>query len=389
MSFDYYAEKKPITLRDLKEKDKGRLWQEKRRSFTKKTQALLGALGLHSYEAVVQHIATLPPYSFALHIPITLTSPYLSRDDELFYIIENPVRKERVFGVPYVAASGWKGALRAALWQQLGKDGFEQCDSVERLFGKESKSSAGHNEGQVGSLYLYPTFFDRPPKLEIINPHERQTGIGKNPILMECVPTGAQGALTLLYVPLAVPARPTDVAADLRLLVDGLLDMLTVYGFGAKTSSGYGTATLDGKGKVAIHASLPEAAAPASVEETPTASERGAARYLDAAGNLSPVFRQSDGSLKSEAEYEAAIKREKKYSKQDKQLYDKAKKWWEREGRAAWEQRTSEAEQAPAPPEEPEPPAAPAPTHTATFATAEELRQQAKRIAAALEGHTQ
>lgn len=199
------------------------------------------------------NIAHLPPYSFALHIPITLTSPYLSRDDELFYIIENPVRKERVFGVPYVAASGWKGALRAALWQRLGQDEFKQSDSVKRLFGKAPESSEGHDEGQVGSLYLYPTFFDLSPTLEIINPHERQTGIGKNPILMECVPTGAKGALTLLYVPLAVPACPADVVADLRLLVDGLLDMLTVYGFGAKTSSGYGTATLDGTGTLAIH----------------------------------------------------------------------------------------------------------------------------------------
>jgi len=388
MSFDYYAETKQLTYRDLQTKDRGRLWKKKRRLFTEETWALLGTLGLQSYEAVVKHIAHLPPYSFALHIPIMLTSPYLSRDDELFYIIENPVRKERVFGVPYVAASGWKGALRAALWQQLGKDGFKQSDSIKRLFGKAPESSGEHDEGQVGSLYLYPTFFNCTLSLEIINPHDRKTGVGKNPILMECVPTGAQGSLTLLYVPLAVPAQPAAVAADLRLLVDGVVAMLTIYGFGAKTSSGYGTAELEGEGKLAIRASLPEDPALAPVEEPSPAPDHEKARYLDAADNLKAEFRRADGSLKSEAEYQESIERKKKYGKKDKQLYDKAKKWWDREGRASWEQRTAELEQAPDPPEAPEP-AAPDPTHTAPFATAEELRQLAERITAELEGHTQ
>ena len=61
----------------------------------------------------------LPRWSFSLELRFRLVSPYLSKDDDAFYIIDNPVRKDKVFKVPLVSPSSWKGALRAVATQGL------------------------------------------------------------------------------------------------------------------------------------------------------------------------------------------------------------------------------------------------------------------------------
>ena len=58
---------------------------------------------------------SLPPYSFLLQFKFALYKPYISRDEQDFYIIDNPIRKDKVFGLPYIAPSSWKGSLRAAI----------------------------------------------------------------------------------------------------------------------------------------------------------------------------------------------------------------------------------------------------------------------------------
>jgi hypothetical protein len=45
-------------------------------------------------------LTVLPPFSFYLRIDFRLASPYLSRDDRIFSVTENPVRKDPVFGLP-------------------------------------------------------------------------------------------------------------------------------------------------------------------------------------------------------------------------------------------------------------------------------------------------
>ncbi|MCS6929413.1 MAG: RAMP superfamily CRISPR-associated protein [Saprospiraceae bacterium] len=182
--------------------------------------------------------AHLPPHAWALQLPFTLQKPYISRDDQLFHILDNPLKRERVFKVPYIAASQWKGALRAA-FRKIARDTATEI----RLFGNEK----GEDEHfQSGFLHFFPTFFDRLG-LEVLNPHDRKTNVGKRgPILFECVPVGAKGVIQLLYVPLspstaqAATASPTQT--DLQATARALRAMLTQYGFGAKTSSGYGLA---------------------------------------------------------------------------------------------------------------------------------------------------
>ncbi len=198
----------------------------------------------------------MPPLSFMLRIPFCLRKSYLSKDERDFNLLDNPLRKEKVFQTPMVAATSWKGSLRAALWQL----GYKQDDKVTiRLLGNKRESE----EQQAGRLHFFPTFFE-DISLEVINPHDRKTGIGvRGPILLECVPQGARGEFILIYVPFG-PIGQTDeairaeVAEDLQVLAKGIREMLTINGFGAKTSSGFGTAEdqLVEEGKMAIRAKL-------------------------------------------------------------------------------------------------------------------------------------
>lgn len=147
-------------------------------------------------------VKQMPPLSFMFHIPFKLQKPYISKDEKDFYLLDNPLHKEKIFRVPMVAATSWKGALRAALWQ-LNYKGENKI--TVRLLGSPRDSE----EHQAGRLYFYPTFFDKIG-LEVINPHSRETGVGeRGPILMECVPEGV-GTLLLLYVPFGPVEQKED-----------------------------------------------------------------------------------------------------------------------------------------------------------------------------------
>lgn len=190
----------------------------------------------------------LPQLSFMLRIPFKLKKPYLSKDDRAFHLLENPIKRDKVFQTPMVASTSWKGSLRATLWH-MGHQ--EENEEIIRLFG----NARDDNKGKSGCLYFYPTFFDRSD-LEVINPHDRKTGVGKNPILIESVPSDAKGSFVLLYVPFG-GVSATQVAEDLELVAEGVREMLTVYGFGAKTSSGFGVVEDRADGKIVIKYPLP------------------------------------------------------------------------------------------------------------------------------------
>ena len=413
----------------------------------------LEKLGLEESPSV--GLAALPRYSFALEFRFALARPYLSRDDDAFYIIDNPVRKDKVFKVPFVAPTSWKGSLRAVATQGLltalakllppgpPPDEAERERLMERLwaervrrvvlFGNEKQNDAdfinrwlaprlfpepageseqdrrkrvreqikqldkafnaylidhGYRtekvEGRQGRLFFFPTFFNAIG-LEMINPHDRQRRIGKNPILFECVPTRATGTFRLLYAPYDWPGQVTpdeaalrkQVQADLPLVAAAVRDLLTVYGFGAKTSSGYGAAQdrLAAEGVLVIKAELNGQAAPsATVPPPPDPSLPG---YLESPTQLIADLRRPDGSLKSEDEYKALLEeRGHQYTKKRRQLYSKAKKWWEQKGRVL-------AEKGPEPEPESRPTAAPPAIAIArrSFETLEELETAASALA--------
>ncbi len=300
----------------------------------------------------------LPFLSFMLRVPFKLQKPYLSKDDRTFHLLDNPVRKDKVFQTPMVASTSWKGALRAALWQ-LGHQ--KEDEQIVRLFGDAREDE----KGQAGRLYFYPTFFDKIG-LEVINPHDRKKGTGKNPILIECVPLGTTGELVILYVPFG-KIQESEVAADLQLLAEGVQAMLTVYGFGAKTSSGFGIADIEGKGELAIRADLPNLKQPEPEIKQPEIEKLP--RYLIALEKLHPDFQNSEGKLKTEAEYLQG-----RSSKKAKQLYQKAKDWWERKGRQIAEAPAQELIP------EPEPPPPESSMTKVSFVSWSELCDQAKKI---------
>jgi CRISPR-associated protein Cmr2 len=254
----------------------------------------------------------LSSLSFMLCVPFKLRKPYLSKDDRTFHLLDNPVRKDKVFQTPMVASTSWKGALRATLWQLRHQKDDEQ---IIRLFGNE-REEKDHKKLKSGRLYFYPTFFDKIG-LEVINPHSRKTGTGKNPILIECVPLGTTGKLVILYVPFG-KVQESEVAEDMKLVAEGVEAMLTVYGFGAKTSSGFGIAELNGTIEFGIRADwscLEEALTPAKHPE-----------FLKDDGSLKTEFLNADGSFKTEKQYKTFLQGQGKTH--NKKLYQEAEKWW-------------------------------------------------------------
>src|SRR6266567_5058563 len=151
---------------------------------------------LEHFESPKIDLSILPLYSFILQFTFTLAQPYISRDEQDFYIIDNPVRKDKIFGLPYVAPTSWKGSLRAALWQlEYGPNN----EAIYRLFGNE-QGEEKQEKLHAGRLYFFPTFFTQK-SLEVINPQNRKLRSGEKPITFESVPIGATGVFTVLYVP--------------------------------------------------------------------------------------------------------------------------------------------------------------------------------------------
>lgn len=196
------------------------------------------------------NLSVLPENSFVIQFNFLLKKPYISIDDQDFYIIDNPIRKDRVFNLPYVAPSSWKGSLKSSLFH-LG------CDSEDKRILSIFGSNNLENDEMLtkGRIHLFPSFFKKKG-LEIINPHDRETRVGTVPIPFECVPVGESGTFTLLYVPYNqfLNSNTTEFKKqtlnDLLLLSEGLKSMFLTYGFGAKTSSGFGIVEdklIDGK----------------------------------------------------------------------------------------------------------------------------------------------
>jgi len=245
-----------------------------------------------------------PEYSFFLQFTFTLATPYISRDDEEFYICDNPIRKDKVFKVPMVAGSSWKGNMRwtamkiftdglpEGIDQNSIREQFESRARIVRLFGHEKAAIADYLdsvlaeamsgddkshekfienkefvkekfrkfliekgyintnvEGRRGRLSFYPTFFNQI-SLEVINPHDRTTKAGTQPIYIESVPEGAGGTFSLLYSPFDLMGKrevdvKNEVIKDLEAVYHATRKMMLMYGFSAKKSSGFGIVRKD------------------------------------------------------------------------------------------------------------------------------------------------
>lgn len=333
----------------------------------------------------------LPDGAMSLQCQVQLARPFLSIDDTAYYICDNPLRKERVFRLPEMPATGWKGALRAAAVRLLARDSealtatafAERRFRLTKLFGTEKDDAdresflddvgggdaatryrqlyEGHaKDGHIaGRLRFFATFFDRVG-VEVINPHDRRKRAGKYPIFFEAAAVDAKGTFKLLYVPFDLVGRPShqilsETSADIGLLGPAVIAMLTEYGFGGKTSSGYGVASdeLAGAGQLVLKVKDPLHEEPAEQSSDQGKNEK-LRRYWKAENQLRDEFLDANGELISEnryAEYVTSLGQQ--YTEPNKRLYAKARKWWQREGRALAQQPVEEhAPEAEEPPQE-------------------------------------
>jgi CRISPR-associated protein Cmr2 len=204
----------------------------------------------------------LQPVWLAIEVTFTLETPWYSKDDRPFHVLDNPVRKDRVFRVPFMSAASWKGLLRWSFAMTAGLIGPDPLKGEEKrrqaeaailhLFGNEKGAS---DDFQRGALAFYPTWFPRVG-FEVINPHSRKTRAGTQPIYYEVVPAryqqngaqiGTKATLRLLYAPLPgqAPKEGVEPQAALNKLLDATDKLLTVYGFSAKRTAGWGLAKVD------------------------------------------------------------------------------------------------------------------------------------------------
>ncbi len=191
---------------------------------------------------------------FGIEVAFTLVSPWYSRDDRPFHVIDNPVRKDRVFGVPFMSAASWKGLLRWACRMQAGlygrlksngmkMDGWKDPAWIVHLFGNERGEG---EEFSRGALIFYPTWFSKLD-FEVINPHNRKTRAGTQPIYYEVVPAETKGRLRLLYAPLPgeIESNKVKSADIIDNIIESITTLLETYGISAKRTAGWGTARID------------------------------------------------------------------------------------------------------------------------------------------------
>ena len=254
------------------------------------------------------YVNNLIPDSFILHATIRLTAPYFSKDDDEFYLIQNPCLKGKVFKVPMVRGSGWKGAIASAgklllnenlkwfesyirvfgtgsqeyrdliyylekdkdikeklvkyalfeLGLKLKKEQIETINNdpkkfLEELstnFTKENIKNISYLQVHKGRAIFYPTYFDKL-SLEIINPHDRRKRAGTNPIHYEVVPKKSKGIFQIIYIPFDGVLMKDDklkeqAEKDMEFLRQAV-EKATDIGIGAKTKLGWGRFSIENK----------------------------------------------------------------------------------------------------------------------------------------------
>jgi CRISPR-associated protein Cmr2 len=206
--------------------------------------SLLDEIGITPAE--LPHV---PPASLFLSFKFILSQPYLSKDDRRMHPHDNPIRREWAFRAPMVAATTWKGNVRGAakllVEAEANKERWGR--RLERLLGPAKREAdEDDHPRRKGRVIFFPSYFDRA-EADILNPRRRRTRTGGTPINLEQVPVGSSARLALLYAPLdLLGAAEAEIRAeremDLTLLGTALGSALIEFGFGAKKTSGAGTA---------------------------------------------------------------------------------------------------------------------------------------------------
>ena len=281
-----------------------------------------------------------PPNWFGIDVSFTLVSPWYSKDDRPFHVLDNPVRKDRVFGVPFMSAASWKGLLRWACRMQSGllkhlktqkmkMYDWEDPSWIIHLFGNEKGKQ---KDFRAGALVFYPTWFNKVG-FEVINPHSRTRRAGTQPIYYEVVPAGTTGRLQLLYAPLpGKTERDKITPADfIDCFIDSIRTLLETYGISAKRTAGWGTARIDKKEsklyfvKGGCLSSFISNVAETKQYEPPSEVFK---KLLDEKGVPISILLDENGKLRSKTQFKK-IEVEKPCTNRE---FEEFKEWWEKNG---------------------------------------------------------
>ncbi|MEG6567561.1 RAMP superfamily CRISPR-associated protein [Thermoanaerobacterium saccharolyticum] len=142
---EYFKKSKEI---DAENKDNFEFYTVKQETFND-IKFISGILDLDKSK-MKSYIDSLVPGSFVIYQEFKLVSPYFSRDDDELYIIDNPILKEKVFKVPMIKGSSWKGLLLHTAFKNL-EDKLENRDigvediiniyrKIYRIFGTGSEN---------------------------------------------------------------------------------------------------------------------------------------------------------------------------------------------------------------------------------------------------------
>ena len=197
-------------------------------SFKKQIDKLYGIIKLNEND-LIDTISRTIKTKWRLLVYEFEVSNYFSKDDTYFYIIDNPIRKDKVFKMPYISPSMWKGMLRFMAEKQSDKE------SVDRIFGKEKKD----NDGTSGNIKIYPSFFSKI-RLEVINPMNYVKKVGTLPIYFEVV-SKDDSKLIIFYLPKFHEQEYIDT--DTKIIDEAVKNRVTD-GSSAKRSSGWGKAKI-------------------------------------------------------------------------------------------------------------------------------------------------
>ena len=210
-------------------------------------------------------IENLTDYSAIISLDFELLSPLLTHDDDSFYLFDNPVKKDHIFGVPYLAAASMKGltfdaflrAFPADNWKNLGKNDSDRtiayrsqknklsAQAAKRLFGVADNAETNlqdDSKSQVGRLHFAPIWFEYIQYL-VMNPSKNSM-----PIQFEAIAATSEknepvkATIDFWYINKidGKESSELEVRADLALLLEAMSEWLPALGLGAKRLSGYG-----------------------------------------------------------------------------------------------------------------------------------------------------
>lgn len=182
-----------------------------------------------------EKLAILPSGSCLISLDLQLLRPFHSKDDRCFYPCDAPLKRDWILHTPYLAASGIKGLLRWA-WRMCWDD--NKLESEACLFGPRTDNLKEDTAWQ-GCLMTWPLFWEGKIGEEVINPQNRQTGKGMDPVKFEVVKAGARSRLSLLLVNRnSEPNFPGNILSP---FLDALFFLLSSSGISAKRTSDWGS----------------------------------------------------------------------------------------------------------------------------------------------------